>query len=47
VEEVYEPYLMRLGFIERTLKGRVVTDAAYKHLNLYRLGKDKQTKLLE
>jgi len=45
IEEVYEPYLMRIGFLERTLKGRVVSDAAYKHLNLYNL-KNKQTKLL-
>jgi len=47
VEEVYEPYLMRLGFIERTSKGRVVTDAGYKHLNLYHLRKNKQPKLME
>jgi len=45
IEEVYEPYLMRLGFIERTPKGRVVADAGYKHLNLYNL-KNKQSKLL-
>lgn len=45
IEEVYEPYLMRLGFLERTPKGRVVTDAAYQHLNLYNL-KNKQSKLL-
>lgn len=32
VENVYEPYLMRLGFIARTPKGRVVTELAYKHL---------------
>ena len=30
--DIYEPYLMQLGFIERTSKGRVVTDLAYKHL---------------
>lgn len=47
VEEVYEPYLMRLGLIERTPKGRIITDAGYKHLNLYHLAaKDKQEKLL-
>jgi Holliday junction DNA helicase RuvB len=46
IEDVYEPYLMSLGFLERTSKGRVVTDAAYKHLNLYNL-KKKQEKLLE
>lgn len=33
VENVYEPYLMRLGFISRTPKGRVATKLAYKHIN--------------
>lgn len=33
IEDFYEPYLMRLGFIERTPRGRKVTTAAYKHLN--------------
>ena len=32
IEDVYEPYLMQLGFINRTTRGRVVTPAAYKHL---------------
>lgn len=32
IEEVYEPYLMRLGFIERTPRGRVATRRAYEHL---------------
>lgn len=34
IEEVYEPYLMRLGFLERTPRGRVATPAAYKHLRV-------------
>ena len=34
IEDVYEPYLMQLGFINRTPRGRVVTPAAYKHLGL-------------
>ena len=34
VEEVHEPYLMQLGFIERTPRGRMATDAAYKHLGI-------------
>lgn len=34
IEDVYEPYLLQLGFIERTPKGRVVTDRARKHLNI-------------
>ena len=32
IEDVYEPYLMQPGFINRTPRGRVVTPAAYKHL---------------
>ncbi len=31
IEDVYEPYLLRLGFINRTPKGREATDAAYRH----------------
>ncbi|MFH1825809.1 MAG: Holliday junction branch migration DNA helicase RuvB [bacterium] len=34
LEDVYEPYLMQLGFIERTPRGRVATEKAYKHLGL-------------
>jgi len=34
VEDVYEPYLMQLGFLIRTPRGRVVTPAAYEHLNI-------------
>lgn len=32
IEEVYEPYLMQLGFINRTSRGRVVTEYCYKYL---------------
>lgn len=32
--DVYEPYLMQLGFIERTPKGRIATKSAYNHLGL-------------
>lgn len=34
IEDVIEPYLMQLGFIQRTPRGRVVTDAGYHHLGL-------------
>ena len=34
IEDIYEPYLLQLGFIMRTPRGRVVTEAAYRHLNL-------------
>lgn len=33
IEDINEPYLMSLGFLERTPRGRVATDAAYIHLN--------------
>ncbi|MFA7116193.1 MAG: Holliday junction branch migration DNA helicase RuvB [Bacteroidales bacterium] len=34
IEEVYEPFLIKEGFIHRTPRGREVTDLAYKHLNI-------------
>lgn len=34
IEDVYEPYLMQLGFIARTPRGRVALENAYKHLNI-------------
>jgi len=34
IEDVYEPYLIKNGLINRTPRGRVVTEKAYKHLNL-------------
>ncbi|WP_165314820.1 Holliday junction branch migration DNA helicase RuvB [Weissella sagaensis] len=34
IESVYEPYLLQIGFLQRTPRGRVVTLAAYQHLNL-------------
>nr|WP_068674463.1 Holliday junction branch migration DNA helicase RuvB [Oceanobacillus sp. Castelsardo] len=34
IEDVYEPYLLQLGFIQRTPRGRVVTDKAYEHFGL-------------
>jgi len=36
LEEVYEPYLVKIGFVKRTHRGRMVTDLAYKHLGLVR-----------
>ncbi|MFB3154652.1 MAG: Holliday junction branch migration DNA helicase RuvB [Candidatus Acidiferrales bacterium] len=32
IEEVYEPYLLQIGFLSRTPRGRVATELAYKHL---------------
>ncbi|MFP4977149.1 Holliday junction branch migration DNA helicase RuvB [Paenibacillus sp. CN-4] len=34
IEDVYEPYLLQIGFLQRTPRGRVVTPAAYHHLGL-------------
>ena len=36
IEDVYEPYLIKNGFINRTPKGRVATDLAYTHLGKVR-----------
>jgi len=34
IEEYHEPYLIQLGLIERTARGRVVTELGYKHMNI-------------
>lgn len=34
IEDVYEPYLLQIGFLKRTNRGRVVTEKAYEHLNI-------------
>ena len=34
IEDVYEPYLLQIGLLQRTPKGRCVTDFAYKHLDI-------------
>ena len=34
IEEVYEPFLIQEGYIQRTPRGRIATEAAYKHLSL-------------
>ena len=34
LEDVYEPYLLQIGFIDRTPRGRVANSKAYKHLNI-------------
>ncbi len=40
IEDVYEPYLLQLGFISRTPRGRVCTPLAYKHLGIIYGGLD-------
>ncbi|AKG35856.1 Holliday junction branch migration DNA helicase RuvB [Paenibacillus durus] len=34
IEDVYEPYLLQIGFLQRTPRGRMVTPAAYQHLGI-------------
>ena len=34
IEEVYEPYLLQLGLLSRTPRGRVATNKAYEHLGI-------------
>jgi holliday junction DNA helicase RuvB len=45
IEDVYEPYLIQLGFLERTPRGRVVTDKGYEHLG-FDLPPKNQPKLI-
>ncbi len=47
IEEVYEPFLIKEGFIRRTPRGREVTDLAYRHLGHYRLPDDDMGTLFQ
>ena len=38
IEDVYEPYLMQIGFLQRTGRGRCVTPSAYRHLGIVQEG---------
>ena len=40
IEEVYEPFLIKEGYIKRTPRGREVTGHAYEHLGKYRDGQN-------
>ena len=42
IEEVYEPYLVKIGFIKRTQRGRVVTEHGYRHLGLEKAVSSKE-----
>jgi len=44
IEGVYEPYLIQIGFLARTPRGRVATESAYKHLGI-EYNKENQDKL--
>jgi Holliday junction DNA helicase RuvB len=41
IENMYEPYLMQLGFLDRSPRGRIVTTLGYEHLGLKPAGQDK------
>src|SRR5574344_1221767 len=45
IEEVYEPFLIKEGFLKRTPRGREVTELAYKHLGRSLYSSDKQATL--
>ncbi|CUH94102.1 Holliday junction ATP-dependent DNA helicase RuvB [Propionispora sp. 2/2-37] len=45
IEDVYEPFLLQVGFINRTPRGRVATAAAYRHLGIA-VSEENQVKLL-
>jgi len=45
IEDVFEPYLMQIGFLARTPRGRVVTENAFRHLG-HKLPADHQQKLV-
>ena len=45
VEDVYEPFLMQLGFLARTPRGRVATKLAYDHLGLVKASSSEQPRL--
>lgn len=46
IEDFYEPYLMQIGLLERTPRGRKVTHKAYKHLNKPQPKQGAQTELI-
>jgi Holliday junction DNA helicase RuvB len=45
IEEVYEPYLMQLGFLDRTPRGRVATESAFEYFKVSRRARGMQNTL--
>mgnify|MGYP000013078842 FL=1 len=46
ITDVYEPYLLQMGFLERTPRGRLATELAYRHLGIpYRKNNNPQGSL--
>jgi Holliday junction DNA helicase RuvB len=41
IEDLYEPYLIQIGFLDRTPRGRVATPRAYEYFGLHAPGKDR------
>lgn len=41
IEDIYEPYLMQIGYISKTPRGRILSEAAFKHLGIPWPGPDK------
>jgi Holliday junction DNA helicase RuvB len=41
IEDIYEPYLIQIGFLDRTTRGRVATARAYEYFGLMPPGKDR------
>ncbi len=46
IEEVIEPYLMQIGFLKKTARGRIATEVSYKHLKIDLPKQNKQQKLI-
>jgi Holliday junction DNA helicase RuvB len=49
IEDVHEPYLIQIGFVARTARGRIATELAYRHLGITPPGsgaEPQQTRLL-
>jgi len=42
IEDIYEPFLLQIGFLERTPRGRVATERAYRHFGLQRTDSQKR-----
>jgi Holliday junction DNA helicase RuvB len=42
LEDVYEPFLIQIGFLKRTPRGRVATQGAWDHLGVKRTGSEDQ-----
>lgn len=45
IEDVYEPYLLQMGLLKRTSRGRIVTEKAYEVLGIEKIDKNTQTSL--